>query len=275
MDVMTPLTEKQRLQNNRSFIALAVISILISTATLGLTSYIISKSVTSTPTISTYGFVDNSQKSSHLVASSPHQQVYELSINNNVVGIRRRYLDNSNNYCDVDFITGDVNIIPFAGELSGSTRQYTMITLSNGDKLTLIPYNYIQYVNNFVNSTTNTMMVIYNGVISTIIVNRNQNGGFNGLSLDNLDPAIETFLKQVNNILNYARADPPLTQSSEFMVNPVCVIMKCGISGAIDIATCAVEITGSAGTFGWIICAGQSVLAGCNCLECWGYCNMG
>ena len=251
--------------------ALGFTSIILASVTIGFVSRIQN---TQPSYLSSVGFTDTTQKTSSLVASSSNQHLYELrNPSNSLVGIKRRVYESENKFWDVDFITNDINVLPYAGLMSGTSRQYTQITNPRGDILILSPNNYVDYLNTMnrtiMNTNTQSINLIYNGVANSVVINRNSQGGLFGVALQPLNPEIKTFLEGFSNL----NPEPLRPLNYNTQVNDLCVVMHCGVSGLIDIASCVVEITGSAGTVGWLICAGQSILAGCSCLQCWGYCN--
>jgi hypothetical protein len=231
---------------------------------------------TQTPLLN--GYIDTSSKIATLIGSSSNQELYELSNSNSeIIGIRRRFYNPIHNYYDVDFIKGNIENIPYAGEYIGNLRQYTIIRDFNGNNLVISPDNYMSYINDINNGSNfgpsiHTIKVYYNGIPYTIMAHRDNTGSLSGVALQQIDSNVQSIIQNIINLIKTAEPIQPIVTYKP-MVNKLCVVIHCGIAGIIDIATCIVEVSGPQVAVGWILCGGQSIMSGCSCLECWGDCN--
>jgi hypothetical protein len=263
---------------------LAVISLatlLFSIVTMSSIFASISKAPVYTSTNNMAGVIDPSMTTRTLVASTTTQALYEVNrTDGSHSGFARRFFvtpGDQSLYYDVEFVVSNSSRIPFAGKLTSTTNQYTVVTSPQGERFVLIPsdYNLFQtFMNNPQTSGSVNLNVLYEKQMFTIILSWSETGRLSALPLQVLPSRLGEVMSELYTKMQTAGSlDQAIPKGYKPQVNKLCVVIHCGVSGLLDIAGCIAEVSGPQAVVGWLLCGGQTIMAGCACLNCWGDCN--
>jgi hypothetical protein len=260
---------------------ISLATLLFSIVTMSGVFASISKSPAYTSTNNIAGVLDPSVTTRTLLASTTTQALYEVNrTEGSHSGFARRFFVTPGDqtlYYDVEFVVSNSSRIPFAGKLTSTTNQYTVVTSPQGERFALIPsdYNLFQsFVSNPQSSGSVNLNVAYEKQMFTIILSWSETGRLSAMPLQVLPTRLGDVMSGLYTKMQSAGSLPQvIAKGYKPQVNTLCAVIHCGVAGILDIAGCIAEVSGPQAVVGWLLCGGQSIMAGCACLNCWGDCN--